>query len=347
MVSPNTSFRKGWRESNRPTNSLVLRVSGNVEPGKVSINQSALTVAAVEYKNFTLYFFPIVMRRLLPKDFYDHFMLFVNACRWLSSENVTPTHIAAAKENLRKFVVDAEKLYGKSILDFVVHSVLHLPYYVLQFGPLWVTSNFGFEGLLKTIKGNLHGTTYYNEQFVRVLKTLKYTAKIESELQVSNLDTAALFADLHSDLGAKKQPTRFWHQCKLNTEEAAIVRKLLSLEDDQQLSEWEFVHHNHLDFNTKSRGQRQSSCDSSWIAFAIDQHPTYGRIERIFRVQSAERVEIFFAVREFSKKDFIPYLFEAHETEKRHWIAAELAFATLIAIPTVSGIFLAHDVKFY
>jgi hypothetical protein len=37
----------------------------------------SLKVAAVEYKNFVLYFFPVVMADLLPRRYYEHFMLFV------------------------------------------------------------------------------------------------------------------------------------------------------------------------------------------------------------------------------------------------------------------------------
>jgi hypothetical protein len=84
------------------------------------------------------------MADLLPKKYYDHFLRYVECCRFLTSMNVTKSQLPAVQQKLRLFVKDTQALYGPSMMTFNVHQMLHLTDTVKKFGPLGETANFQF-----------------------------------------------------------------------------------------------------------------------------------------------------------------------------------------------------------
>lgn len=80
-----------------------------------------------------------------------------------------------ANEMLHQFVSKMEDLYGLTSMTYNVHQCLHVCEYVLNWGPLWTSSAFAFEGanyyMLKAIKAS-RGATFQIVRYVNTTHTL-------------------------------------------------------------------------------------------------------------------------------------------------------------------------------
>lgn len=80
---------------------------------------------AVEFKFFALYAGPFLLKKLVSKEMYEHFLLFSISCRLLSEKNALP-YVAEARHNLRKFVDEASDVYGSTFVCMNVHNLIHI-----------------------------------------------------------------------------------------------------------------------------------------------------------------------------------------------------------------------------
>jgi len=107
---------------------------------------------ATEYREFLLYTGIIVLKGTIRKDFYNHFLLLFISIRILSSE-ICFSHNIIANELILKFVDKFALLYGREYVNYNVHSLIHLPFYVIsQNLPLHLFSAFKYENYLQQIK---------------------------------------------------------------------------------------------------------------------------------------------------------------------------------------------------
>jgi hypothetical protein len=244
---------------------------------------------AVEFKNFTLYFFPAVMVDLLPADYYDHFMLFVSAMRTLSSEHLEETGIVEAESDLSKFVSSIPSLYGYNPMDFCVHSLLHLGFYARQFGSLPVYSNFNFEGILKVLKNNLHGTTKFQEQFVALLSIIKYTSKKEDSIMYMRPQTKRLLQALQRANGNHHLGDTFFAKDTLTVQELTNMKSSIPdvSPNDTIVAFNKFSPSEEPLFrvNTIKRATRYRA-DSTWV---FTDKNKWGRIAKIVRLQQTPK----------------------------------------------------------
>ena len=88
--------------------------------------QEILCWKATEFRQFLLYTGVIVLKGILPANLYNHFVLLSSAIRILADPNLAKSHCEYAHELLIGFVKDAEKLYGKDILVYNVHGLVHI-----------------------------------------------------------------------------------------------------------------------------------------------------------------------------------------------------------------------------
>lgn len=81
-----------------------------------------------EFRLFLLYLGPIVLKKILPKDLYDHFLLFHCSIRILCNHELfSKNHwLEIAQQMLVKFVKLFSKFYGQESCVFNVHSLIHL-----------------------------------------------------------------------------------------------------------------------------------------------------------------------------------------------------------------------------
>ena len=90
-----------------------------------------------------------------PTQLYSHF-LFLPCFNEVLLTNNMENNTADVKVMLKTFVTDSQKMYGKSIISYNVHSLLHLPEDYNCFGNLEKVSAFPFESYLGThIKGSV------------------------------------------------------------------------------------------------------------------------------------------------------------------------------------------------
>ncbi|KYN20014.1 hypothetical protein ALC57_07643, partial [Trachymyrmex cornetzi] len=81
---------------------------------------------ATEFRFFLLYCGPIVLKNILSKKLYNHFLLFHVACRILCSNELALKFNTQAKKYLESFVHLARYYYGKQSQTLNMHSLIHL-----------------------------------------------------------------------------------------------------------------------------------------------------------------------------------------------------------------------------
>ena len=113
---------------------------------------------ANELRSLLLYYSLIVVAPFLKENYYQHWILFVEAIYILLQESISETDLDAAEAMLRMFVRDIGKLYGDDQYTYNIHQLTHMVLYVRRWGSLSVNSAFSFEGFNHTLANMIHGS---------------------------------------------------------------------------------------------------------------------------------------------------------------------------------------------
>jgi hypothetical protein len=124
---------------------------------------------AVEFRSFLLYVGPIVLKQVLGKEGYEHFLNLHVAIRLVTSENLTEEKVRYADELLKYFVDQFGVLYGDHHLVYNIHSLSPLANYCRVHGSLESFSAYPFESFLGSIKGLIRSGYSELAQIVRRL----------------------------------------------------------------------------------------------------------------------------------------------------------------------------------
>ena len=119
---------------------------------------------ASENRNFCLFYSPVILKDLLPKKYYNHWLLFVNGCKLLFKKPVTDDNIRAAQNLFDNFIYDIPELYGVEHVSYNIHILQHIPQTVKNWGAPWSSSAFLFEDAGGELIQLFHGTRYVPEQ---------------------------------------------------------------------------------------------------------------------------------------------------------------------------------------
>lgn len=141
---------------------------------------------ATEFRLFLLYVGPISLINILPKRLYDHFLMLHVGITILSNNNHISKHIDFAEEVLYKFVKYVENSYGKEVMTYNMHSLIHLVADVRTLGNVNTISCFPFENYLGKLKTLVRTSTHPHEQICRRIHELSYFLKID--LPISDLE---------------------------------------------------------------------------------------------------------------------------------------------------------------
>lgn len=109
-----------------------------------------------EFRTFVLYSGPYVLKDVLCKEKYEHFLLFHVAILICSDELLCKTYSDIAHQCLVSFVEQFAEIYGSYHLVYNVHSLIHLVDDVKRFGALDKYSAFPFESYMYKVKNVLH-----------------------------------------------------------------------------------------------------------------------------------------------------------------------------------------------
>ncbi|KAE9523658.1 hypothetical protein AGLY_016210 [Aphis glycines] len=137
-----------------------------------------------ELRTFLLYTGQIVLKGNLKKKFYFHFLLLVYAIRILICAKTCLKYNKLATQFLKKFVNDYSSLYGSQFISYNVHSLVHLPTYVLIHGPLDNFSCFRYDNFLQEIIKSMKSIKYPLQEIFNIIsqKQKIYGKKYRSQL---------------------------------------------------------------------------------------------------------------------------------------------------------------------
>lgn len=126
---------------------------------------------ATEFRLFLLYLAPVVLKDVVSKEIYDHFMLLHCSARILSSPTLVREEdkIDYAEQLLKLFVQHCIPLYGPEFITYNVHCLVHLPNEARRFGPLEMFSAFPYENYLNSVKRLLRSNAKPLEQLCKRL----------------------------------------------------------------------------------------------------------------------------------------------------------------------------------
>lgn len=114
---------------------------------------------ANEIRGMLLYYLPICLLGIMPKEYLDHFMLLSGSTFILLQKTITDADLNTAQMNLRIFVHNFEKLYKIKNMTNNVHLLSHLVDCVRRTGPLWSQSTFHFENWNGVLSKFINGPT--------------------------------------------------------------------------------------------------------------------------------------------------------------------------------------------
>lgn len=100
---------------------------------------------ASEWRAFLLFYAINVLPGILHPKYLEHYFYLSFSIHILLQESISQHDIQLARESLVRFVEDMKELYGEENVSFNCHQLIHLTESVLNWGPLWATSVFGFE----------------------------------------------------------------------------------------------------------------------------------------------------------------------------------------------------------
>lgn len=119
---------------------------------KIQLLNQLHNYKATEFRTFLLYAGPFVLRNVLTKEKYDHFMLLNVAISLLCTHGISDEKIEFSRELINEFIEGMRSIYGAHHLVFNVHALTHLPDDVKKFGPLDLISAFDFESYMHKLQ---------------------------------------------------------------------------------------------------------------------------------------------------------------------------------------------------
>lgn len=158
---------------------------------------------ASELRNVLLFFSPVVMKPLLPNEYYRHWLYLVNCCRLLQKKSITQEDLQLAKMLSFAFIWKIPALYGVEHVSYNVHLLNHIVEGTENWDAPWAYFAFLCEdagGSMKTqIRGSkcVAGQMFERFTAMELLTTYKnincMTEEIISNFFVSWLETTMSF----------------------------------------------------------------------------------------------------------------------------------------------------------
>ncbi|KAJ8044055.1 hypothetical protein HOLleu_11408 [Holothuria leucospilota] len=124
---------------------------------------------ATEFRQFLLYTGPLALLGKLSDPLYQNFLLLSVSMYILLSPKYCLEYCQYARSLLVMFVQHFGQIYGKNMITYNVHGLIHLPFEVHQFGALDNISCFPFESYLGRLKRVVRKPSFPLEQAVRRL----------------------------------------------------------------------------------------------------------------------------------------------------------------------------------
>ena len=155
---------------------------------------------ATEFRQFLLYTGPVVLRNVVSKDLYQHFLCLSIAISILldSDHDKQNSYLEFAQELLHYFVENAKRVYGETFTVYNVHNLKHLPEDVRHFNcSLNEISCFPFENYMQQLKKCVRNGQNPTIQVAKRLGEIQDSGK--SQPVSSNYSKVGIVADSLKD----------------------------------------------------------------------------------------------------------------------------------------------------
>lgn len=162
-----------------------------------------------EFRNWLLFYSLPLLVNYLPPLYFHHFALLVCSMHLLLQKQVTPIMCNAAEEMLQDFYKLVPELYGISMCTMNVHSLIHLPYFVRLWGPLWTQSAFCFESMNGNLTGIVHSTRKIAEQLSFSLDINQSLHQLSKQLEEK--ESEQLLNYIIPSHHSRSNMTNLWH----------------------------------------------------------------------------------------------------------------------------------------
>lgn len=108
---------------------------------------------ATEYRTFLMYVGVVVLKKYLPRFYYDHFLLFYCSIVIMNNQFFIDRQLmTVAEDMIRDFLLIFRQKYGAHHFSSNLHNLSHIVDEVKRFGPLQNFDAYKFENKLQDIK---------------------------------------------------------------------------------------------------------------------------------------------------------------------------------------------------
>jgi hypothetical protein len=123
----------------------------------------------------------------MPKKFLKHWRLLVDGIYCLLKFSLTYLDIAVATDRLNPFAEQTAAVHGEEHVVYNAHQLTYLAQCAAEYGPLWQTSAFPFEGHNQNLLKLFSGTTYVCTQIAHSFTMLASLPKLFSHVDTVDL----------------------------------------------------------------------------------------------------------------------------------------------------------------
>ncbi|XP_049515826.1 uncharacterized protein LOC125947007 [Dermacentor silvarum] len=136
---------------------------------------------ASEWRDWLLFFSPVVLKGFLPRKYYKNWTMFVALMHFCLQPSIPLDRIAEVKKLFVRFLKDYQELYGRECMSYNAHILLHMVDHVSQWGPLWGFSAYPFESMNGRLLRLVNGTRYAHAQIVEKFAILMSLPQVVSK----------------------------------------------------------------------------------------------------------------------------------------------------------------------
>ncbi|XP_033103258.1 uncharacterized protein LOC117106034 [Anneissia japonica] len=135
-----------------------IKPTNDITSGPRSLSNEISHFKASDFRSFLCYYGMVVLKGILPDDYYVHFSMMAIAIHTLSKDDIDAKDLAMADELLHMFYILFDANYGQENCTIHVHNMCrHLVDSVRRGGPVWAFGCFSFESncaqMIKYIRG--------------------------------------------------------------------------------------------------------------------------------------------------------------------------------------------------
>ena len=143
---------------------------------------------ATEFRTFLLYTGVFVLKRVLPDELYNNFLLLSVSINLLCRTDILGS-IDHAEVYLGEFLKQFKRIYGKSNMVYNVHNLCHIVDDVRMYGTLDSFSAFPFENFLGSLKSSLRKP---GQSLAQILNRIKEKCKSSMNSELTELKEPSL-----------------------------------------------------------------------------------------------------------------------------------------------------------